>query len=116
MPSLLQLRDRVDAELAWGWSLWVATRHRELVGMLAIRKSEASVDQLFVLPSAQGCGVGRLLLQQAMQEMPNGFTLRTAAANTGARAFYEKADLKLLSIDRHPSHGYAVCIYGWKAR
>ncbi|ULA59749.1 MAG: hypothetical protein LZF60_160077 [Nitrospira sp.] len=84
--------------------------------MLALKKSDAIVDQLFILPSAQRRGLGKLLLGQAMKEMPNGFTLRTAAANAGARAFYEKIGLKLLSVGKHPRDGYAVCFYGWKVR
>lgn len=116
IPSLSALRERINSELASDWSLWVATLDREVVGMLALKKSDAIVDQLFILPSAQRRGLGKLLLGQAMKEMPNGFTLRTAAANAGARAFYEKIGLKLLSVGKHPRDDYAVCFYGWKVR
>lgn len=129
MPSLLELRARIDTELASGWSLWVAERIAErigervaeglgedpgIVGMLALRTSEADLDQLFVLPAAQRRGVGTCLIERARQEMPAGFTLRTAAANRGARAFYEKSGLRLLSTGQHPRHAYAVCCYGWQ--
>ena len=114
MPSRLELRQRVDAELASGWRLWVAARDRSIFGMLAIRKRNAVLDQLYVLPAVQRCGIGRLLIEHAMHEMPSGFTLRTAAANTRARAFYAKAGLRLLFIDQHPRHGYSVCNYGWQ--
>lgn len=56
IPSLSALRERINSELASDWSLWVATLDREVVGMLALKKSDAIVDQLFILPSAQRRG------------------------------------------------------------
>lgn len=116
VPPLSALRERIDAELASGWTLWIAEVNREVVGILALKKSDAVLDQLFVLPSARHRGVGRLLLRQAMREMPQGFSLRTAIANVGARAFYEREGLVLLSTGTHPLDGHPVCYYGWNVR
>jgi GNAT superfamily N-acetyltransferase len=79
MPSVASLRERIDAELATGWSLWVTEVDHAVVGMLALKKSDAVLDELYVLPSVQRSGIGSFLLEQAMREMPRGFTLRTAA-------------------------------------
>lgn len=113
VPPLSALRRRIDVELANGWSLSVAEEDRQIVGMLALKKAAAVLDQIYVLPSARRKGIGRLLLRHAMHEMPRGFGLRTAAENEGARVFYEREGLVRLSTGKHPRHGRAVCYYGW---
>jgi len=113
IPTLDQLRSRIDLELASGWHLSIASQHGEIIAMLAVRTGTSVLDQLFVLPSKQGLGAGRALLQRATEIMPEGFTLRTASANHRARRFYERAGLALLDEGVHPSGGYPVCYYGW---
>lgn len=51
------------------------------------------LDQLFVLPSWQGQGVGSLLLDDIKRLRPKGFRLYTFEKNLAARAFYEKRGL-----------------------
>lgn len=51
------------------------------------------LDQLFVLPSWQGKGVGSLLLDDIKALRPDGFRLYTFEKNHTARAFYEKRGL-----------------------
>lgn len=87
MPSLAELRARIDEELAAGWELHVAERGGRLVGMLAIKPAEAILDQLFVLTDVQRAGVGSALLDVAKREMPERFTLRVASANRRAERF-----------------------------
>ncbi len=112
-PSVDALRTRIDIELADAWTLSVACIDGEIVGMLAVKKAERVLDQLFIMPGFQRQGVGKLLLNRAMEEMPAGFTLRTASGNISARTFYERMDLRLLTEGNHPRHGYPVCYYGW---
>ena len=114
VASVDELRARIDIELAEAWTLSVATRDGEIVGMLAVKKAERVLDQLYISPSTQRQGIGKLLLKRAMEDMPAGFTLRTASANIAARAFYEQMGLKLLSEGAHPRLGLPVCFYGWK--
>lgn len=113
MSSVEDLRARIDVELADGWTLFVASLAGEVVGVLAMKKIEGVLDQLYVSPSTQRGTIGAQLLGRARAEMPNGFTLRTASANRGARAFYKRMGLKLLSEGVHPRHGHPVCFYGW---
>ena len=87
MLPLAELRARINPELADAWTLTVALVERRIVGMLAVKVAEGVLDQLFVLPASQRHGVGSLLLKRAMMTMPDGFTLRTASANIGARHF-----------------------------
>lgn len=114
MPSLQALRERIDRELRSGWRLHVAFAGGEIVAMLAVKPAEAVLDQLFVLPSAVRQGIGRALLETAKREMPEGFTLRAAAANARARRFYEREGLQLLGEGVRPDNGTPVCFYGWK--
>jgi ribosomal protein S18 acetylase RimI-like enzyme len=116
MPTLGELRERVDLEFAAGWSVTVAVREGDVVGFAAIKRSEAVLDQLFVRPGSIGDGVGQALLAQAIAAMPNGFTLFTRSANTRARHFYEKAGLVFLRDDVHPRTGDPVAYYGWNVR
>lgn len=113
MPSLEELRQRIDRELAEGWKLHLAERNGLIVGMLAIKPHEAVLDQIFVLTSEQGSGVGSSLLEVAKRAMPNGFMLRMAAKNRRAAQFYERAGLRLIEMGSHPVSGAPVAYYGW---
>ena len=114
-PSIPELRERIDAELADAWTLHVAWIEGELIGMLAVKKTERVLDQLYILPSFQRRGAGKALLNFAMEEMPAGFTLRTGLANYRARSFYEHMGLNFVSEGIHPRSGHPVCFYGWSA-
>lgn len=113
-PSLAELRARVDREIAAGWELTLAIRAGRIAGFAAIRRGEAILDQLFVLPDDQGGGVGRALLACVQAAMPAGFTLRTAQENTQARRFYERSGLLLAGEGLHPRYGSVVCYYQWE--
>jgi GNAT superfamily N-acetyltransferase len=113
LPSLRELRIRVDHEMAAGWVVTVALDGREIVGFLALKPALAVPDQIFILPTHQGRGVGRDLIEQAKQAMPGGFRLRTASTNRRARRFYSGAGLSLLEEGLHPRTGNPVCYYGW---
>ncbi|MEL7240581.1 MAG: GNAT family N-acetyltransferase [Planctomycetota bacterium] len=82
------LRCRIDQEMADGWRLFVAEKDRDIVGMLALAPREARLDQLFIAPERQREGLGGALLDQAKSIFSDGMTLRTAAANSNAIAFY----------------------------
>jgi putative acetyltransferase len=113
IPSEKQLRDRIDAELASGWDLYVALKAERIVGMLALQPRDSILDQIFVAPREQGAGVGKALLALAKQEMPSRFTLRMTAANQTARSFYERQGLKPLRKGTHPRTGVPVVFFTW---
>ena len=115
MPTVQQLRERVDTELASGWTLTVAISDGEITGMLAIRLATSVVEQLFVRPSHIGKQIGKALLQDAMNSMPDGFTLFTATTNRRAQAFYERQGLVFLRDGPDPRKGHPVSFYGWNA-
>lgn len=113
MPSIKQLRERIERELSAGWQLYLAECDDTIIGMLAVKPAEEILDQIFVLTKAQGRGVGLKLLETAKRLMPNGFSLRMAAANGKAAQFYESAGLRVIGEGSHPVSGIPVKHYGW---
>jgi len=113
VPSLSDLRRRIDTELRSGWELRVATLNCHIVGLLATKPADAVLDQIFVLPLEQGNGIGSALLEAAKQTLPLGFTLRMDARNELARRFYVKHGLTLVREGVHPATGIAVHFYSW---
>ena len=67
-------------------TIWGAELAGRLVGVIAYR--EDWVEQLYVLPQAQGQGVGSSLLEMAKADQPQ-LSLWTFQRNTQARQFYE---------------------------
>jgi GNAT superfamily N-acetyltransferase len=83
------LRERVFPTSA----VWGAFDGAAMVGMLAFR--EGWIDQLYVLPDAQGRGVGTELLSVA-QDAIGHIQLWTFQRNARARRFYEARGFVLL--------------------
>jgi len=65
---------------------WVAEDHRGIVGFTELKG--AWLDDLYVLPEAQGEGIGTALLDLVKSLRPGGFSLWVFETNTPARAFY----------------------------
>ncbi len=116
MPALEELRKRVDFEIAMDWEVTVAVSGSHIVGFLAIRPRDATLNELFVKPGHLGGGIGKALFAHARKSMPDGFTLFTRSANARARQFYERAGMVVLREDRHPRSGDPVIHYGWNWR
>ncbi|MGE5864054.1 MAG: N-acetyltransferase family protein [Rhizobacter sp.] len=64
----------------------------EVVGVLATSRADgvAWIDQLYVMPSHVGRGIGSSLMRQALQTCGRPVRLHTFQANIGARRFYER--------------------------
>ena len=67
--------------------LWGYFAGNELIGIVGFR--EGWIDQLYVVPSSQGRGVGTALLRLA-QSQSASLSLWTFQRNEAARRFYEK--------------------------
>ncbi len=70
------------------YEVWLAEVEGRIAGLLARR--DDFVDQLFVRPDLQRCGVGTALLRKAAELSPGGLRLFTFQRNRPARSFYEK--------------------------
>ncbi|WP_325347181.1 GNAT family N-acetyltransferase [Xylophilus sp.] len=113
MPLVVDLRTRIDFELENGWLLFVAESADKIVGMLALKPKEGRLDQIFVLPSFQGKGIGAEFIKEAKRQMPAGFTLRMAEGNTSAAGFYKHLGFKIVGRGPHPVSGTWVRYYRW---
>jgi GNAT superfamily N-acetyltransferase len=75
--------------------LWGCFHNQELVGIVAFR--DGWIDQLYVMPSLQGRGVGTALLRVA-QRGSRCLSLWTFQRNAAARRFYEKHGFILIKV------------------
>jgi ribosomal protein S18 acetylase RimI-like enzyme len=66
---------------------WVAEDADRIVAVLVLLHDE--IDQLYVAPGAQRCGVGDAMLAHAKRLRPAGLRLWAFQRNTPARRFYE---------------------------
>lgn len=86
-----------------------------LVGVIAFL--EDWIDQLYVLPEAQGRGIGTRLLEVAKAAYP-ALSLWTFQRNAAARRFYEKHGF--LVVDESDGAGNEEkepdVLYKWEAR
>jgi len=73
--------------------VWGALDNTRLIGIIAFR--EGWIDHLYVLPSAQGHGVGTALLDVAKSAY-SPLNLWTFQRNTQARRFYETRGFVLI--------------------
>src|ERR1700740_2974741 len=73
--------------------LWGHLDNQELVGIIAFRAGW--IDQLYVLPSLQGRGIGTALLKIAQSRFPS-LSLWTFQRNAAARRFYERHGFTLV--------------------
>ncbi len=109
------LAARIPVEIAAQWSAFLAWEGDTLVGLLALKPATSCLDQLFILPQAQGRGIGAGLLDRAKREMPDGVWLRTVAANAGARRFYERHGFRHTETVADARLGHEIAIYRWPA-
>lgn len=82
-----EVRDWFQEVVVPAGGVWVAGHGRALAGRMVLRGDW--VEQLYVAPESQRQGHGSRLLQQA-QSLRSELALWTFAANTHARAFYER--------------------------
>jgi GNAT superfamily N-acetyltransferase len=71
-----------------------------IVAVLAVSSDEAAawIDQLYLMPGAEGHGIGSKLLQHAHRHLRRPVRLYTFQENLRARAFYERHGYKALEF------------------
>lgn len=110
------VRARFHEEVKARWRLFVAEENGILWGLMALVQCESRIDQIFVAPAAKGIGIGRLLLDHAKSEFPDGIVLVTHTDNVRARAFYEHHGFVLERTEDDPAHRREKCHYAWRPR
>ena len=95
--------------------VWVASEGGGVLGFAIL--SADQLLQLHVDPDEQNKGIGGLLLGQAKDRRPSGFSLWVFQKNEGARRFYERHGLELVRVtdgtgneEREPD-----ALYAWRA-
>lgn len=111
-PGEAEMLRRFDASLAGGYPYLIAERNRAVLGYAyagAYRPRpayRATVENsIYLAPTAQGLGIGRLLLEALMAECTKrGFRQMIAVigdgtgASVGSRRLHEKAGFRLIGI------------------
>ena len=101
----------IDSYLHEG-ELLVAEEDGEVVGQLLLTGEE--IKSLAVVEPRRGAGVGRALVEHAVQRArergADRLLVSTAAADTGNLRFYQRAGFRMLRVDRdvfRSDNGYA---------
>jgi GNAT superfamily N-acetyltransferase len=92
----------------------------DVVGLLAVSsKPDGSwIDQLYLLPERIGEGIGTVLLERALAELPPPIRLYTFQANARARRFYEARGFEAIAFG-DGAHNEERCpdvLYEWRPR
>ena len=98
--SLSAVREWAKHTLIPSCGVTVACASDEVIGVLATSEAEGIgwIDQLYVLPSFVGQGIGAQLLKHGLASLARPVRLYTFQANVGARRFYDKHGFKAIEF------------------
>jgi GNAT superfamily N-acetyltransferase len=97
------------------WTVRVARLDGRLVGFCAVAKAEKLLDQLFILPAAQGHGIGTALLREAQARNPDGLQMRVQLTNIDALRLYARHGFVEYGREPHPVLGVDMALLRWPA-
>ena len=93
---------------AFEWSL-VGELDGEVVGYVAVTGNH--IESLYIMPDAQGHGVGRALLAAVEQRLTGLVTLRCPIANGRARSLYERCGFAVNREEQIRYHGRPLTVW-----
>ena len=75
---------------------WIAEDSEVAIGFMSL--GDGSIEQLYLMPSWTGRGVGTRLVRLAQERRPDGLELWTFQVNAAARRFYERNGFRLVEM------------------
>jgi ribosomal protein S18 acetylase RimI-like enzyme len=90
------------------WSL-VAELDGHVVGYVAVTGNH--IENLFIMPAAQGHGIGRMLLAAVEQRLSGAVTLRCLIVNGRARSLYERCGFEVIREEEVHYHGLMLAAW-----
>jgi ribosomal protein S18 acetylase RimI-like enzyme len=101
--SAAEVRDWVASVLIPGGGVTVAVGRGSIgpiVGMMSVSRQHGVgwIDQLYLLPSAVGHGLGTQLVEHAKKSLCSPIRLFTFQENVGARRFYERHGFRAIEL------------------
>jgi putative acetyltransferase len=94
----------------------IVTLGPTIIGFLAVELCSATLEQLFVDPSHQGRGVGKMLIDHAKQISPSGLKLTTLQRNAAAAKLYVREGFLRADTGINPVNGFPNIEYIWRPR
>lgn len=88
-----------------GEVILVAARGTRVVGFVSVFRPDAFIHHLYVARSAQGQGVGRMLLTAGCALSSSRASLKCALGNRPARAFYAHLGWSEVEVGDDPTDG-----------
>lgn len=114
LANMTERATRFIVEKRWT-SLRLAKLDGALVGFCAVAAAEKLLDQLFILPSAQGRGIGSTLLREAQANHPDGLQMRVQLTNVDALRLYARHGFVEYGRELHPVMGVEMALLRWPA-
>jgi ribosomal protein S18 acetylase RimI-like enzyme len=118
--SEAEVREWIANHLLPSGGVMVAVAGRDMdavVGMMALSREDGVgwIDQLYLLPSAVGLGIGSRLVEQAKSELGPPIRLYTFQENAGARRFYERHGFRAIAFGNGSKNeeGCPDVLYEW---
>ena len=109
-----KVRGWVAAVMIKTLETWVAENgDGEIVGMMTL--GDATLEHLYLLPEAQGRGLGARFVALAKERRPSGLRLYAFQVNERARRFYERQGFSLIELGDGSGNeeGQPDALYAW---
>lgn len=94
-----------------GEIVFVAEENMEILGFISIWAQDNFIHNLFIRHNRQNEGIGKLLLNKAIEQFPPPLYLKVVTHNTKACHFYEKHGWEKLSTHKDAPEPYHLYKY-----
>jgi putative acetyltransferase len=107
-------RARWRDDLVPAATIIIAERDGVMIGLVTIERETGYLDQLMVAPEIWGCGIGRMLLDEAKQLSPAKIELHVNQDNERAIRLYAKAGFSVTGESASKHSGLPLYVMTWR--